>query len=350
MDSRLVFIVGRNAAGKTNILEAISILSNGKSFRGAQDRDIVQFGRTDYFLSSTFKRFDKSFKIELGCDVSQGSGRKKIKLNGKLVPGRSGLIGNLITVIFSPSDIQIVEGGPQHRRRFLDSVLSNQNHSYLLELMQFNRALKQRNAILKKIRERKASTTELEIWNQGFIKSGEIVIRERERFINEFRYIFLKSLKWISTGIDEIDISLVYSKEGEKEDLAGTLRKNMYADISAGFTVTGPHRHNLAFMNNGKDIMTFGSQGQKRTISLALRIAEFYFLKQNLNISPLLLIDDVIRELDAQRRSAFIELLRECGQAVFTTPDLDGLEEFLNIVRSDSLIYEVKGNGVVVKQ
>ncbi len=348
-DRRLIFITGKNASGKTNILEALSILSMGRSFRGAMDRDIVREGSSDFFISCKYERAGKFFNLDYGCEISQDTGRsrKRIRLNGKQISGRSELIGNLITVVFSPSDIMIVDGGPSYRRRFLDALLSSQNRVYLENLVSYHKALRQRNSLLKKIRSRQASQTELDIWNSSVVRHGEKIIQYRIEFIENFKDIFHESIKRISGRFDSTRLELQFSRPGEEKDLSSVLKANAMADIASGHSLVGPHRHNLLFLSGGKDISITGSQGQKRSVVLALRIAEFYYLKKSLKLSPLLLIDDVIRELDAVRREAFVQLLHECGQALFTTPDLDGLESFLMTLKNDSSILNVEYPGLV---
>lgn len=349
--SRLVFLTGNNAAGKTNLLEAISMLIYGKSFRGATDRDLIRQGSSGtYFISGTYSRNELQFKLELGCEIESRKLKKKIKKNGKPLSGRAELIGNLVGVVFSPSDILIADGGAQERRRFLDSLLSRQDPEYLSNLVKYNRALKQRNTVLKKIREKKAGQNELEVWNDGIIRFGEKVIGKRIQFIAEFGSIFQESLLHISRKHDPIEIELVPAHPNELKDFKQALLANLYRDLSCGYTTTGPHRHSLLFGYRGKDITVTGSQGQKRSVVLALRIAEFHYLKKSLGISPLLLIDDVIRELDANRRSAFIEILHRSGQAIFTTPDLDGLHEFIRSIGTEATIYRVIGDGRVVEE
>ena len=344
---RLCFIIGPNAAGKTNIIEAVSLLSMGKSFRGASDQDMVRHEAPGYFLSCSYRRFDQVFQMEMGCDVSGRSLKRKIKLNGKALAGRSALIGNLISVIFSPSDISIVEGGPAHRRKFLDMVLSSHDSDYLRSLITYNRALKQRNAILKKIRKQEAKTDDLKVWNENLAGFAEKITRSRQDFVRDFREIFYDALKKISNNNDELELKLALSSDTEESNFIGALEKYVRRDIALGYTTTGPHRHNLTFEKNGHDILHQGSQGQKRSLVLALRISQFYYLKHNLHLSPILLIDDVIRELDANRRSSFIQLLRECGQAIFTTPDLDGLDTFIQEIKDEVGIYELGGPGVI---
>lgn len=344
---RLSFITGNNASGKTNLLEAISLLSHGKSFRGATDENMIEEGQSDYFIRGIFDKSGKKHEIEMGCDYSSGKLRRKIKLDSKVIPGRTALVGNLISVVFSPSDIMIVEGGSSPRRRFLDLVISNQNQDYLKNLILYNRSLRQRNALLKKIKENKAHLKDLAAWDLGLSAYAEKITSSRNEFIETFHSIFQDSLRKISTSKDSITMKLKTAEGETDNNFLESLKKNSMRDVRAGFTTIGPHRHSLNFTKNQRDITEFGSQGQKRSLVLALRIAQFYYLKKNLNLSPVLLIDDVIRELDAGRRSAFAGLLHECGQAIFTTPDLDGMETFLKDMSESIEVFHIAEPGVI---
>ncbi len=345
---KLTFIIGNNATGKTNILEAVSVLSIGKSFRGASDADLVQHGCTDYFVRGVFHRQGRRNIIEVGCDVS-GPLRRRIRINERAVNGRAALVGRLTTVIFSPADISIVEGGPAERRRFLDLVLCSREEQYLANLLRYNRTLQQRNAVLKRARQNR-STADLGVWNAELSEMAAAVTHRRLEFVAEFAEVFTEALGRISGSRDQLQLSLAPSQEGEFEDFASALSRNEKRDRVLGYTTVGPHRQNLLFQSDGRDVITFGSQGQRRTLVLALRIAQFRYLRSALGVSPLLLIDDVLRELDANRRHAFIELLHESAQALFTTPDLDGLREFPTELREQALILKVIDQGVVEPQ
>ncbi len=349
---RLVFITGLNASGKTNILEAVSLLSLGKSFRGAADRDLVRHGQTSYHVAGRFRKNGSITELEYAF-ISEPESRKRIKINGKAITGRAGLIGNLITVIFSPSDLRIIEGGPADRRRFIDILLSGISSEYLDNLIKYSRALRQRNVVLKKLKEKKERLDSLLVWDSEIVKYGTAVTEKRLSFSEKFRPIFSSALRSISNSADEAGLSLILSSPEESVSFSDLIKKNYYKDIAAGTTTAGPHRHNLEFTvasggQSFKDLLTTGSQGQKRSTALALRIAEFYYLRENLKTPPLLLIDDVIRELDAGRRAAFIRLLHECGQAVFTTPDLDGLDDFLESLKEDIQIIKITPDHQVV--
>lgn len=350
IDSRLSFILGKNAYGKTNIIEAVNLLSNGRSFRGAADRDMINYGNNAYHISANFRRLNQLNTIDFGCEESAGVLKRRVKLNGKLINNRSELIGNFISVIFSPADIAIADSGPQLRRRFMDMVLSNQDLQYLDNIMHYNRALKQRNAFLKRIKLKLAEVKDVLIWDRKLVELAEKIIKTRKQFIIDFQKIFSEALDRISNGMDSLQLILVMTSKKEETDYAEALQQMIRRDTLLGFTTIGPHRHNILFEKDGRDIVRFGSQGQKRSLVLALRIAQFYYLKKKLNFSPILLIDDVIRELDVYRRESFIKLLQECGQAIFTTPDMSDLSRFLNKMKNESTVYEIIEPGKMIQR
>lgn len=342
--SRLTFLLGRNAAGKTNLLEAIGMLSHGKSFRGASDHDLLRYGSNGYYIKAKYSRAGQKGEMEIATDVSTGDLRRKIKFNDKAASSRSSIVGEFICVVFSPSDLQIIEGSPADRRKFLDAAISSMEPEYLQNLIGYQKALRQRNALLKKIRQRQANIADLQIWNARLVQFASQLWSRRENFLLSFKEPFRDALEQISGNRDAMNLELQFS---HRDDLKESYGKNVVRDLSLGYTTSGPHRDSLVFLKDGRDIMQFGSQGQKRTAALALRIAQFHHLKQKLKITPLLLIDDVIRELDTMRRSAFVKLLRESGQAIFTTPDLDGIDEDLKSLVSQSSVIHILGDGRV---
>lgn len=341
---RLTFFIGDNGTGKTNILEAVSLLSLGKSFRGAADIDMVAHEQSAYFIRGHYEKQDRRNLIEIGCDLSGASLRRKIRINERVVAGRTALVGRLTTVVFSPADINIVEGGPVQRRRFLDLVLSSRDEDYLQTLIRYNRTLQQRNAVLKRARQTRAPA-DLSVWNQGLTESALVLIERRQRFTQEFQEFFSEALGRISVERDRLELSLAASSQLEFTDFSAALARHEKRDLALGYTTVGPHRHNLLFGFGGRDVLQFGSQGQKRSLVLALRMAQFRYLKEHLGMAPILLIDDVLRELDAGRRRAFVELLHESGQALFTTPDLDGLDEFPAALRQSAQVLKVVDRG-----
>ena len=178
---------GPNAVGKSNVLEAIGVLALGKSFRGSQDKDMVCVGNKAYHIACKYKKNDIEYRLSYGSETGKGKARRKIKRNQDILHTRRDLIGGIICVIFSPSDITIAEGSPLYRRRFLDTTLSYQNRDYLQSLILFNQALRQRNATLKNIRNARAKEASLEVWDLNVSKHASILIKSRLQFIDKFR-------------------------------------------------------------------------------------------------------------------------------------------------------------------
>ncbi|MBI3394786.1 MAG: DNA replication/repair protein RecF [Spirochaetia bacterium] len=348
-NTRLSFITGENAVGKTNILEAIGILSVGKSFRGAADGDMVRQGTSAYYVAGSFQRAGLSSDVEVACELSNSHTKRRIKVNSKVAANRSALLGNLVTVVFSPLDIMIVEGGPAPRRRFLDLVLSSHDGDYLQNLLAYNRALRQRNTLLKQVRERKIRLDDVESWDAAITPYAVRIIETRLNFMREFTPILDASIERISNSKDRLEARLLLSVP-EELDFRQALRKRLVRDAATTHTSVGPHRHLLEFTTHGRDILNYGSQGQKRSLVLALRIAQFEYLKRRLGFAPVLLIDDVLRELDTHRSASFIKLLHECGQALFTTPDPAGIAAMTPSLQSEISVYKVTEPGVVLRE
>tara|TARA_Y100001937_G_scaffold122491_1_gene183347 strand:+ start:40834 stop:41952 length:1119 start_codon:yes stop_codon:yes gene_type:complete len=323
---RLTFLVGENGSGKTNILEAISVLTSGKSFRGVPDQELVQEKQSGFYLSCTYE-WQSSHTLEMGVQV-EGRLQRRIKKDGKVLPSRAALIGNLVSIVFSPDDLEIIQGGPTARRRFLDALLSHRDSAYLDCLIQYNRAVRQRNTILKEIRNNRSRLNMLDPWDRSLVELGTRITGQRKKFLSEYEPILNESLNQISGGKDSIRVSL-FPGESDSELYRKAMQERRMRDVATGSTTFGPHRDRLLFLTqdgSDKDVQFRFSQGQKRSLVLALRVGQFYYLKQYIGRSPILLIDDVIRELDYKRRDYFVDLLHKCGQAFFTTPDLDGLE------------------------
>jgi DNA replication and repair protein RecF len=326
LNSRLNFIIGENGSGKTNILESIQILSTLKSFRDNSDDELINWGNNNYFISAKVKKKDNiSYNFEVGF-IKEGIRKKKIKINSKEFQKRYDFIGELITITFTPNDLKIVEGGPIERRKFIDVIISLSNKSYLINLLDYNKILKNRNTLLKNSN---INTKELDVWDELLIEKGVYIIQERIKTVDYLNNIFKIHINKLSGGRD--DFNLDYRPNVSNiDDFKNRMISKRKVDMKIGYTTTGPHRDNLSIGENQKDLLEFASQGQKRTTVIALKIAQYYYFKDILNLDPILLIDDVIRELDIKRRNYFLDILINSGQVLFTTTDLQGLEDFLN--------------------
>ncbi|MCB1189463.1 MAG: DNA replication/repair protein RecF [Leptospiraceae bacterium] len=340
-DSKLVFFVGDNGEGKTNIIEAIGMFSTLKSFRECSDNDILQWGQPYYYMKSEFSSSMGEKVMEIGYQKEEGI-KKKLKLNGNQITKRTDLVGELKCVIFSPSDLKIVEGGPAERRRFLDRFLSLIDKKYFISLLEYNKVLKHRNALLK---DKNCNPKEIVPWNNLLLEKGMFIKEKRELVLNQVKNIFKEYLFQLSGKKDDLDLVYKPNVVGP-DDFHTKLNQKLDYDRKVGFTTVGIHRDVIYIGDKNRDITEFGSQGQKRSVAISLRTAEFKYMQSYLQDDPILLVDDVIRELDIKRRRHFIELVGDCGQAFFTTTDLDGISDYIGNLKVDKQVYLVKDGKV----
>lgn len=343
--SRLIFFVGENGEGKTNLLEAISMISWLKSFRESEEGNLIHWNSDGYYVKAEVDRDGRRESFEVGFSKKPVT-RRKLKYNQEEIKKRSDLVGKFLTVLMTPLDLVIVEGGPSERRRFLDSLLSSLDSSYLSDLIEYNRILKQRNALLKS---GSSDAGLYEVWNQRLIEKGISLFQKRKEFILEFDPIYRENLRKLSGGKD--NLSLEYkSSFADEEDFRRILLRNLPRDRKLGYTSVGVHRDDLFIGEDSRDIMDFASQGQKRSTVISLKSAAFEYYRRKLNRTPILLIDDVIRELDVKRREYFVDLVLNSGQAFFTTTDLEGISDYVGRLEDEKQIFVVKDGKVTVHQ
>ncbi|EPG73183.1 DNA replication and repair protein RecF [Leptospira fainei serovar Hurstbridge str. BUT 6] len=340
-DSRLIFFVGENGEGKTNLLEAISIVSWLKSFRESEDGNLVRWNEDSFYIKAEIESDRKKDIIEIGYSKKPAI-RRKLKFNQEEIKKRSDLVGKFITVLMTPLDLQIVEGGPVERRRFLDSFLSSFDRSYLDDLIEYNKILKHRNALLKS-GSRDAGL--YSVWDSKLVAKGGILHRKRKNLIQELDILYQTNLTQLSGGKDDFQLRYKPSFHDEQE-FESLLIRNLSRDQRLGYTSVGIHRDDLFIGAKDMDITDFASQGQKRSTVISLKAASFEYYRKFLKITPVLLIDDVIRELDVKRREYFVELVLNAGQAFFTTTDLEGISDYVGRLQDRKQVFLVR-NGEV---
>ena len=338
--ARLVFFVGENGAGKTNILEAIGQASWLKSFRDNKDTELVQWNNSGYFIRLGFNENDEDHTIEIGV-AADGPLRKKVKFDGAELKKKTELVGRLICVIFTPNDLGIIEGGPAQRRKFIDAFISSISETYLRTLVEYNRVLKNRNTLLKN----RAPDSEIDIWTKMLVEKGDYIREKRESVINELNVFFSADLMELSGGRDNFKLKYK-SGFGSRDEFSAKLQRNLARDKKLGYTTTGIHRDDLFIGMDERDITGFGSQGQKRSTVISLKTSVFKYIKNRTNRIPVLLIDDVIRELDIRRREYFVNLLLQSGQAFFTTTDLEGISDYIGNMDEKIQVFEISSEGV----
>jgi DNA replication and repair protein RecF len=325
--SEVNFITGKNGSGKTNILEALSILSNIRSFRNIGDSSIIKKGESSYYCSAVLNESSYS-KFETGCTNVNGKIIKKIKIDGGEIHKVRDYYGRFLTVIFSPNDINIINGSPDLRRRFLDSVISKTDPEYIETLSNFKKILISRNALLRKIKNNStADFKNLEVWDQVFSEKAFKIIKKREIFINDFREKFSKSYRMISDTDETPDLFyLSLLKNKTSADIYNLMIQNRNKDIKFGSTATGPQRDDYLIAYSEKENFTnFASQGQKRTASIAIKIAEFETVEEKTGEKCVILVDDIFSELDSTRRNNMVNVLSGGNQVIFTMVNTDSI-------------------------
>ncbi len=321
---RLNILVGQNAQGKTNLLESVHFLSTGRSHRTSNQYDLIRWDTTGFFLHARIKKRNVRAQIDFRLDASR---KRELKING--IPERklSSLLGVLNSVLFTPEDLQLLKGPPALRRRFLDIELSQVSAVYLYALQQYNRALIQRNNLLRSFEGKVTNPVALETWTEQLVKYGARVTRLRQQALKALAKYAAPSLHQISGGKEKL--SLIYRPWGLKVECGETeseitrvfweiLQRQHANELRRGVTLVGPHRDDFVSLLNGIDVREFGSQGQQRSTVLALKMAELAFMYEITGNYPVLLLDDVLSELDEKRRQALLYQVDHGIQTIIT--------------------------------
>ncbi len=320
----LNLIYGRNAQGKTNLLEAVYLLCLARSFRTKKNEDLIHEDSRSFTVSGRLVvQDDLTREIVVHCSRDVG---KEIAVDGKRLARHSELVGSFPVVVMAPEDYGITQGAPAERRRFLDVLISQLDVTYLASLQEYQRVLRQRNRLLQAQREGKwVADNALAPWNETLVKHGTAITLKRKRVVAELAEL-LKELYREHTGTkDLLDVRLVSSIDAEPGVDAGArflaaLGRTRAQERALGRTVVGPHRDDLDLRINGRDLRRFGSRGEHKSALLCLKVAEFRLLRARKEVTPILLVDDYHSELDSQRERNVLEALVGVGQAFLTSP------------------------------
>ena len=355
-DHLKTIILGQNAQGKTNILEAINLLATAQSDRAERDSNLVFWDKEHALIFAGIQT--KYSELEIALQINS-SGRRKLKINdvAKKAP-QADLLGNFFALMFSCDDLYLIKGSPSDRRGWLDSVIFQLDSKYHKTMQDYQKSVTQKNALLKNAREtgtqKKALKEQLEIWNEQIINAGSEIISTRLNFIQEIKPIAKDFQDNISRHTENLD--LIYKStvpnESEvpepgflREIFKNAIEKSFEEELGRGQSVIGPHRDDLIFLINEKEARSFASQGQQRSIVLAIKLAELKIIEKRKNEIPVLLLDDVFAELDESRQDFLLHNLPKNMQTFLTTTHLSNIQkEFLK----GAQIFEIK-NGQVIE-
>lgn len=310
-------ITGPNTAGKTNLIDSIYLSAVGKGSSSRDDSEYVNWesdGDAEVIIAVK-KRFSRHI---IQTQISK-KGAKRISIDGMPIQRIGELMGVLNVIFFDPDETSLIKGGPSERRRFLDISICQQSKTYFYTLQRYQKLLDQRNKVLKSYKNNPTQKDMIEIINQDFIKCAAFIVGERQKFVETITPFVVDSHNKLS--IEKENIKLTYETEpihGDiEEDLKKLMEETYQRDVELGYTNVGPHRDDLKISANDIDLRRFGSQGQKRTAVLSLKLASGDFIEVKTKEKPVYLLDDVMGELDKDRKRALLEALK--GKQVFIT-------------------------------
>ena len=329
-DPKINCFVGHNGVGKTNVLDAIYHLSFGKSYFNPITGQNIKHGEEFFVIEGQYDKETRNEKIIISAKRGQ---KKIIKRNSKAYEKFSEHIGFLPLVIISPSDRDLITEGSDTRRKFMDGVISQGDSGYLQKLISYNKALAQRNSLLKYFAANSTFNQDnLDIYNEQLHEYGTEIFQKRTKFLKEFMPIFLERYLSISSGLESV--SLEYSSQLKEKELLLLLQENIGKDKITQYTNFGIHKDDLSFQIDGHPIKKFGSQGQQKSYLIALKLAQFDFMKKQSKVNPILLLDDIFDKLDEQRVEHIISLVHNenFGQLFISDTHADRTETVIKKV------------------
>jgi DNA replication and repair protein RecF len=370
-DKNTILILGNNGNGKTNLLESIYYLSTGRSHRTYSQDEIIKWG-SDYSIIKALIGSEKNNGMDHLMEIElRKENNTKIRVNKIYQRKKSDFMSILPSVIFSPDDLKIVKSGPSDRRNFLDCILEKLDKQYYRQRLQYQKILTQRSSLIKSIN-RKAdavSNSTLEIWDDNIVRYGTNIIKKRYELLAEFKAEFKDYISSFFKGVktelayvfswdrgDSPDDFLDYPDEkilreenftenNLKDIFYRKLKESLQKDLLYKTTTVGPHRDDFIILLNGKNIRSFGSQGQQRVASISLKLCELDILRKKIKKDPILLLDDVFSELDIERRKLLVKAVSDRFQTFVTTTNISYLDK-LDLEFGNKLL--IKDNKIAV--
>lgn len=337
--------MGDNGEGKTNVLDSIFYLAFCKSYFNPADSQNIKNEESFMVVQGEFDREGQAEKIY--CGIKKGQ-KKVFKRNKKEYEKLSDHIGFIPMVMISPSDSALILEGSDVRRKFLDLIISQYDKGYLENVISYNRAVSQRNSLLKKFMEsRSFDEQSLEVWDEQLLRFGEPVHHSRKKFVKEFGPLFQKYYDYISNKKEEV--TLLYDSQLESESFAEALRKHREKDRRMTYSTCGVHKDDLQFLIDGFPIKKFGSQGQQKTFLLALKLAQAEYLKTVKQIKPILLLDDIYEKLDEKRITKLLDIVNSeiFSQVFITDTDTERIPLIFKGLGSEASVFVVQNGGIL---
>ncbi|MFT6503486.1 MAG: DNA replication and repair protein RecF [Crocinitomicaceae bacterium] len=336
--------VGNNGAGKTNILDAVHYLSICKSYMNVIDKQNIRFDQPFFSIQGQWHKDDA--KIAIHCAVKVGS-KKVFKRNKKEYEKLADHIGQFPAVMISPYDRDLISEGSELRRRWMDGIISQFDRRYLDSIQKYAKVVAQRNALLKNMAEHRMFDREsIEIWDHQMIELGLDIFEKRKSFLNEFIPVFQKHYDAIG-HVDE-EVHLVYKSQLSDAPFVDLLKQYEKKDAYTRYSNVGVHRDDLVFQIKGHPVKKFGSQGQQKSFIIALRLAQYEWLKSHLNTQPVLLLDDIFDKLDHTRVERLMKLVSDqfFGQVLVTDTDIERVEKIFSESNLECKVFQVEEGSV----
>ncbi|WP_409296379.1 DNA replication/repair protein RecF [Peribacillus sp. SCS-26] len=330
-ENKVNLILGENAQGKTNMMESIFVLAMAKSHRTSNDKDLIRWDKEYAKIEGRIQKRNTSIPLEL--TISKKG--KKARANHIEQKKLSQYVGNMNVVMFAPEDLHLVKGSPQVRRRFIDMEIGQVSPVYLHDMSQYQKILHQRNHYLKLLQTKKtADTAMLDVLTEQLIGTAVKIIEKRTHYLSLLQDWAGPIHSGISRGLEKLRIEYITSVDVSddmnlskmKSELEEKFAKISIREKERGVTLIGPHRDDLVFHVNDRDVQTFGSQGQQRTTALSLKLAEIELIHSEIGEYPILLLDDVLSELDDYRQSHLLNTIQGKVQTFVTTTSVDGID------------------------
>jgi len=336
---KINILTGRNAQGKTNLIEAVNLLALGKSFRTRKEQELVRFGAEEARVKGAFEKKDRPHTTEVRL-CSGAKEKKTYFVNGVKTGTVSDLLGGVYTIVFSPEDLRIIKGEPETRRRFLDRELILLKPLYYHKLKKYRQVLKARNALLKR---ENLSSDLLDVYDQQLAEAAEAVMRDRAAWFLGLSEAAASAAARITGDKEEMRVEYrphisQIGDEYKKEEIEKVFLRGRERDILMRSTESGPHRDDFAVFSEGLELRVYGSQGQQRTAALSLRLAERELIKKETGEDAILLLDDVMSELDSTRQEKLLESFDE--NQIFITAAGPFREEALKLRASKMMRVE----------